>query len=441
MINWKQYYHFLRFPSISSEPAHRDALLACAAWLEGHLKNIGFTTELWPTAHHPVLFASYIKDPQLPTLLIYNHYDVQPVDPLELWHNPPFEPIEHEGNIYARGAQDNKGQCFYVLEALRLLLEKNHSLPINIKLCIEGEEECGSQGLLSILETKAPSLKADWLAVVDVGIPGPEEPAITLGTRGLITFDCTLQGASSDLHSGCHGGLAPNPLQGLVKLLSSLHDASGRVTVPDFYKEVATIPKELHEQAKHFDSKSYQALFAVSPIGGELDFLPLERLWLRPTLEINGIWGGYTGEGFKTVIPARAHAKFSCRLVPNQDPSTLGERVRDYLLQQTPPGLTLSVHLHEGRGAAVRCPPDSKVAQAFAQAFSEIFQQPCRYILEGASIPVVPALAEASGATPLFIGLALATDQIHAPNEHFSKERIEKGVRIMMRGLEILGDV
>lgn len=440
MINLQDFMEFLAIPSISSEEAYAKETEKCAHWVQNRLEKLGFKTELWKTEKHPIVFAEKIVDKNKPTLLIYNHYDVQPVDPLELWENPPFEPKVKDGKVFARGAQDNKGQCFYVLEALRHLTESGKPLPINIKLCIEGEEECGSDSLHKIIASKKEALQADYVVIVDLGIPGPAIPAVTLGTRGLITFDLVVHGSKGDLHSGSHGGLAYNPIFALVKILSEVKDASGKITIPGFYDDVEVFSEVDREKiAFDFKESEYKNNFGILPTGGETDLAPLERNWLRPTFEINGISGGYTGDGIKTVIPAKAFAKVSCRLVPGQSPAKIGTMIKDYFEKKAPPGIQVKVHLLGEGGEAARSNPSSKGVKAFADAYSEVFGTPCKYILEGASIPIIPKLAKYSGGEPILVGLGLATDNIHAPNEHFSLDRLEKGAQMIIKAIERLG--
>lgn len=431
------YYTFLKYQSVSSEPQYKEQLLSCVDWIDNYLKKIGFSVEIWPTKRHPVIFASYeMAGPAQPTLLIYNHYDVQPVDPLELWISPPFEPTLRDGEVYARGAQDNKGQCFYVLLALKKLIERDGTLPINIKLCIEGEEECGSAGLTGILNDKKARLKADYLAVVDLGMVDVKTPAVTLGTRGILTMDVECVGTHTDLHSGSHGGIAFNPIHALIQVLDKVRDESGAITIPHFYDDVAPIiPEEKKQISLNFDPSKYITEFGAEPTGGEIQYSPLERGWTRPTLEVNGINGGYSGEGFKTVIPAKAIAKVSCRLVPNQDPATIGRLVANYLESQAPKGTKIHVHIHEGHGQAVRTNINSQAVQAFAKAYTEVFNTPCEYVYAGGSIPVVTALAAACKGEVVMLGLGLPGDCIHAPNEHFSISRIKQGFASMVRAI------
>jgi acetylornithine deacetylase/succinyl-diaminopimelate desuccinylase-like protein len=438
----EEYFTFLKFPSISSEPEFKPHMEACVQWLTSYLQELGFSTELWTTSGHPTLYAYNLQaGPEKPTLLIYNHYDVQPVDPLEAWESPPFEPAIRNGQVFARGAQDNKGQCFYVLQALRLLRQRDGKLPINIKLCIEGEEECGSAGLNEILESKKEQLKADYLAVVDLAIPSIKTPAVTLGIRGIVAMDVEATGSTTDLHSGCHGGLAYNPIKGLVEVLAKLYEPSGRVAIPGFYDNILSISEEDKRQlSQAFDEGKYHEMFGIHPTGGEQGLSPLERNWLQPTLEINGITGGYSGAGFKTVIPAKASAKVSCRLVPGQDPDDIGEKVAAFVERLAPPGITIKARVNHGGGKAVRSTAEGRAVKAFAGAFSEVFNAPCQYILEGASIPVVTNLAKSCGGEVVLLGLALPDDQIHAPNEHFGIDRVEKGCLIIARAIELLGE-
>jgi acetylornithine deacetylase/succinyl-diaminopimelate desuccinylase-like protein len=438
----QEFFTFLRFESVSTDPQYKPKVLACADWLSQYIKNIGFEVEIWKTEGYPVIYASYLgAGPDKPTLLIYNHYDVQPIDPVAEWESPPFEPTVRQGEIYARGAQDNKGQCFYVLQALKGMMKKHKRLPINIKLCIEGEEESGSKSLSKLLKDQEyqKKLKADYLAIVDMGIPHKDTPAVTLGVRGLVTMEVRVQGSLTDLHSGSHGGIVHNPLHALVQMLSSLRDAEGRVTIPGFYQDVKEMSPEQKKQVSlEFDEQEYRKMFEASPSGGEKQFSHLERAWIRPTLEINGITGGYGGPGFKTVIPAKAMAKVSCRLVPNQDPQRMGALVANHLKSIAPAGIHVEVEVYPGMGKAIRANPNSTVVSAFSKAYEELYQKPCRNIYDGGSIPIVTQLAEASHTEVILLGFGLPDDQIHAPNEHFGIDRLEKGFLVVSRAIELL---
>lgn len=440
----KDYFTFLSFESVSTDPKYKPQVQACANWLADYIQKIGFHVELWPTLGNPVLFASHLQaGPSKPTLLIYNHYDVQPIDPINEWTTPPFQPTIREGEVYARGTADNKGQCFYVLQALKALMQKNQKLPINIKLCIEGEEESGSQGLASLLKDRRrqEQLKADYLAIVDMGLKDKDIPAVTLGVRGLVTMEVRVQGSKTDLHSGSHGGIVYNPLHALVEILSKLRDANGKVAVRGFYDDVQEMePKDKALIALNLDEAKYESMFGVKPVGGEKAYSPLERAWTRPTLEINGITGGYGGAGFKTVIPAKAIAKVSCRLVPNQEPMKIGTKVAEYIKKLAPDGVNVEVEIFGG-GNAIRAKPSSKVVKAFAKAYEELLNKPCEYIFDGGSIPIVTQLADASHSEVILLGFGLPDDQIHAPNEHFGIDRLEKGFLVMSRAIELLASV
>lgn len=438
----RDFASFLKFGSVSSDPAYVEEVHACKEWVKSFLKDSNFQVEEWPTSEYPIVFAQDLSAGEdKPTVLIYNHYDVQPVDPLELWDNPPFEPTLKEDTIYARGAQDNKGQCFYVLQALKAYRELNGNLPLNVKLLIEGNEETGSGGLAGVLEQKKNQLKADYLLVVDLGITAPDKPCVTLGMRGCVALEVTCKGSDADLHSGCHGGIAYNPIHALAYLLSKLRDSNGHIAVPRFYD---TIQELTEEQKKCFsfdwNQQEYFREFGVHPTGGENHLTPLERNWLRPTLEIVGVTGGYSGPGIKTVIPATASAKISCRLVVGQDPESIKEAVAGYLESLAPPGITVTTHLFPGGGTATITDPASTSIQAVARAYEEVFDSPCDYILTGATIPIAAQLQKVCGGEMVLMGLGLGSDRIHSPNEHFTIKRLLQGYLIIARSLEILGE-
>lgn len=439
------YFTFLRFKSITTDPKYKDEVEACAQWLFDYLKESTLKVEKWETGRAPIIFAQDLRaGPEKETLLIYCHYDVQPVDPLELWTTPPFEPTLREGEVYARGAADNKGQCFYTIQALKALLKVHERLPINIKFIIEGEEESGSIGLSHILDQKKEALKADYLMVVDSGIHTLQRPAITLGARGICGLEVTLKESDFDLHSGAAGGLAYNPNRALVKMLTQLHDAEGRVVIPGFYDDILPLTQQEKEAISFdFDEAAFKSMFGFTPTGMEKGFTPNEACWLRPTLEINGMWGGYAGVGFKTVIPAEAHAKISCRLVPNQNPEKVLNLVKDYLIKITPPALKIHIApFHEGGkgcGMSFRTHPFSRIATIMSESYAQVFGKPCEKILLGGSIPIAARLCEVAEAEMLLVGLGLPDDRIHAPNEHFGLDRLEKGYLTICRAIELFG--
>lgn len=319
------------------------------------------------------------------------------------------------------------------------MIEENGELPINVKIIVEGEEECGSMGLDAVLEKHQAELKADYLAIVDMGLPDAHTPAVTLGCRGLIAMEMLVKGSNTDLHSGSHGGIVYNPNHALVEILSKLRDTKGRITVPGFYDDVAPVPDEVHKSLYlHLDEEKYKKDFGAVTSGGEEGYSPIEREWLRPTVEINGICGGYTGPGFKTVIPAEARAKISCRLVPNQELEKIGPLVANYLQSLAPRGLEVTVTILSG-GKPVRASPESKVVKAFFDAYAEIFNKPCKYAFSGGSIPIAERLAHYSQSEIVLVGFGLPDDKIHAPNEHFGVDRIEKGFHLITKALLNLG--
>lgn len=427
---------FLSFKTISSSSTYKGELEACAAWLKEYLSPLGGHVEIWDKDGPPIVFAHFPSpNKDAPTILLYNHYDVQPVDPENEWLHPPFDATLEGDDLFARGAQDNKGQCLFALLALEAL---KGSPPCSIKLLIEGEEENGSEHLSSIAKLKAKELKADYTMILDVGMRTLLTPAITLGTRGITSLTVRVEGPNQDLHSGLYGGVAQNPLHALSSMLAALHDKEGRVAVPGFYDDVV-MPKEEETKllALDMDEKAWAKEFGQLPAGGERSFPPAVRNWLRPTIELNGIHGGYGGEGTKTVIPREAIAKISCRLVPNQDPSRIAEKVKSFLLQITPEGIKTDVSIHEGMGRATRTHISSPIITALSRAMEEVWGKKPEFILDGASIPVSPLLEEVSGGELVMWGLGLPSDHIHAPNERFSLQRLEQGFITMVRTIEL----
>jgi len=426
------FFKFLSFKSISSEPEFAGDLKACCDWLKSYMEQLGLSCEVWKGEGHPTIFGQKrSSNPEAPTLLIYHHYDVQPADPYELWDSPPFEPTEKEGVIYARGACDNKGQCFYSLMAIKAFLESHASLKFNLKVIVEGEEEIGSPSLPKRLEKYKEKIEADHLLVVDVDMPGENIPGITLGVRGIITFDLTLTGANQDLHSGNHGGLALNPNKALAQLLSCIWNESGSIAIPHFYDDLKVLDKRaLKELYLDFDEEEYQKEFGVRALDSEGDFSPIVCNWLRPTFEINGMSGGYSGEGFKTIIPAVAKAKLSCRLPPDLDPDKVAAQVMEFLHKKCRPGMDLEIVSHGG-GRGVRTEPTAPIAQIASKAFETVYGAPCRSSLTGGSIPVTEDIVKESGANVVFIGTGLMGDGIHSPNEHFAWKRFKEGFLVM----------
>lgn len=435
----KDFCTFLKFPSISADPDHADDCRNTAEWLCSYLQHIGLRSVLWEALDGmPVVFGLHEAGPERPTILIYHHYDVQPVDPLDLWKSDPFDPVIRDNQIFARGAVDNKGQCFYSITALKALFSLCKDIDINIKVFIEGEEESGGKATAAIIEKKQTELRADHLLVVDLDIPDRLTPAITVGMRGIVTMEVQCSNSSIDLHSGVHGGIALNPNRALCTLLASLWDETGRIAIPHFYNEVHPLSEtHLARLDMNFDTKKYEQEFGVQAFCREQGYSIVESNWLRPALEINGIWGGYTGAGFKTVIPSKACAKISCRLVPDQDPDVIGQRIASFLKTKAPSGIEIKTHVYHG-AAGYRSSLDSPIVHFASQAFSEVFNKPCHFQLCGASIPIVGDLARASGASVAMIGTGLASDDIHAPNEHFGLDRFELGFLSISRILSLV---
>lgn len=432
----EDFFTFLRFPSISTDPAHKKDLLACKDWLASYMKSIGLETEVWETSGHPTVFGSY-EGGDGPTLLFYGHYDVQPEVPLEEWKSPPFEPEVRDNVVYARGAIDNKGQGFYTLLAIRAFLEMAKEKKINIKVLIEGEEEVGSPGLEGILDEKSEELKADHIFIVDLDMYGKGIPAVTLGIRGVTNINVSVKNSNTDLHSGVYGGIVLNPARALATALGKMWNEKGEVTIPGFYEGVKALSKEEHANFDwESDVKKEAAPFDVKVFKGEGDFSLLESNWIRPTLEINGMESGYTGDGFKTIIPSKAMAKLSCRLVPNQDPEQVISAIETFLKKNLPEGIEVS--LEKGHGTpGVMTSPNSETVKETSKAYEAVYHTKCRRKLCGATIPIAGMLSKICGGELVMMGVGLGTDNMHAPNECFGLDRFKEGFLSVTQILEI----
>ncbi|MBP9841568.1 MAG: M20/M25/M40 family metallo-hydrolase [Simkaniaceae bacterium] len=412
---------FLSIPSVSTEEKYRKDILHCVDFLEGQLSSF-MKVERWEGKGHPVLFATYLEDPSKPTLLFYSHYDVQPVDPLEEWESDPFKPEVRGGAIYARGAQDNKGQLSYVFEAIHQFIQEGGGL--NIKWVIEGEEEAGSSTLTHLLKDKGKLLRADYGFVVDSEMSSLSKPMFGLSLRGILTLTLKCRGSKSDLHSGLWGGIAYNPNRALIELLASCYGQDGRVIIPGFYDGIDPMP--LEDLATHIDYKAAGVKEGITAFCSEARDSLLTQNWMLPTLEINGISGGYAGDGFKTVIPKEAMAKISCRLVAGQKSEHIKNLLEEYLKKKSPQGIELSFHFGQSSDG-FRVSPQSRGVQAAKHALEESTGKNCGFVYGGASIPIVPLLQQASQAELVCIGTGLPSDSIHAPNEHFSLEQLRIG--------------
>ncbi len=420
---------FLRFPSVGTDPNHKADCEACAQWLCDRLTQSGFHAEQAATSGLPFVYAIRHGNPAKPAILIYGHYDVQPVDPLEDWITPPFEPQWRKDRLYARGAQDNKGQIFYTIAAVESLIAAE-KVDRTIIFVIEGEEEFGSNGLNQSLEAWQDRIQAEALLVHDTGTVASGAPTLIMGLRGILQFEFTLQGATHDLHSGLHGGIAPNAAQAAAVICASLHDEEGRVAVPGFYNGVQP-PSDKERALAAADEttpESYRQQIGTTPEGGIRKLPIYERVGFLPTLEINGIHSGYGGPGNKTIIPAHAIVKLTSRIVQGQDPQALIDAVCEYVKSQTPPGFTLEITQAQIGGAGLRFTPDASIIPYAERALAAVKPgEPLIHRWEGASIPIVARLAEVSGATPLLTGFGHETDRIHAPNESFSLDQFRNG--------------
>ena len=436
-------FALLRIKSISTDPAYKDNCRAAADWLVADLESIGFQASRRDTSGHPMVVAH--SGGSGPHILFYGHYDVQPVDPLALWHRPPFEPALEETPagtvIRARGASDDKGQLMTFIEACRAFKAVTGALPANITILLEGEEESGSPSLIPFLKKNADELRADYALVCDTGMWNPETPAITTMLRGLVSEDFTIHAASRDLHSGMYGGPAVNPNRVLAKLLAGLHDEEGRVTLPGFYEGVEPVSNTIKAQwdSLNFSAEDFLGNVGLSHPAGEKAFSALEQIWARPTCDINGIWGGYTGAGFKTVLPAEASAKVSFRLVGDQDHEAVQAAFRKYLEDGLPEDCTISYRAKDGAGAT-NMPIDAPYFAAARQALSDEWPREAVFVGCGGSIPIVGHFQKYLGMNSMLIGFGLEDDQIHSPNEKYSLNSFQKGARSWVRILHALAN-
>jgi acetylornithine deacetylase/succinyl-diaminopimelate desuccinylase-like protein len=422
----------LRIPSISSLSEHKEDIQKAASWIAKKLESIGMEhVEIIQTKGHPIVYADWLHKENAPTVLVYGHYDVQPVDPVHLWETPPFEPTIRDQKIYARGATDDKGQTFLHIKAVETLLKSEGKLPVNVKFCIEGEEEIGSPHLPPFLAENKEKLACDVVVISDSDMWDRGVPAITYSLRGLCALEFSLKTANSDLHSGMYGGGVQNANHLLVQLLSTLHDENGKVKVEHFYDDVVELTEFEKEQIKALDfneDKLKQTLGLTELTGGENNDFPYsERINSRPTLEINGLWGGFQGEGTKTVIPNEAHAKITCRLVHNQNPVKIQGLIKKHLEEHAPKGCTVNVTLQD-TGNPFLTPIDSTMIQKAAEAYETVYGKAPVYKREGGSIPIVSDFSHSLHAPVVLMGFGLPDENLHAPNEHFNLENFDKGI-------------
>jgi acetylornithine deacetylase/succinyl-diaminopimelate desuccinylase-like protein len=421
---------WLRIPSVSTLPEHAADMAAAARWTAEAMRAVGLeNVAVLPTGGHPLVYGDWLHAPGGPTLLVYGHYDVQPADPLDVWQTPPFEPAIRDGRLYARGATDDKGQAFLHLKAVEALTAVDGQPPLNLRFLIEGEEECASANLEAFVRRERARLACDVAVVSDMPMLGPDTPSLCESLRGITTLEVTVRTGRSDLHSGLYGGVAPNALHVLCALLARLHDDEGRVAVPGFYDAVRPLtPAERAAYAAlPFDEAAFRREVGAPELTGERGFTILERLWRRPTLELNGIGGGFQGEGTKTVTPCTAHAKISCRLVPDQDPDAIAALVAEHLRRLCPPTASVAV-TPQGGGHPAITPRDHPAMQAAARAMAAAYGKPPVFAGMGGSVPVVPLLQRELGATVVMAGFGLPDENLHAPNEFFTLANFDRGL-------------
>ena len=423
----------LRIPSISAQPVHNPDTRRAAEFVRDDLIAMGVKAELVETKGHPIVYGESLNAPGKPTLLVYGHYDVQPPEPLEPWLSPPFEPTLRGGNLYARGATDDKGQMFTHLKAAEAWLKGAGGLPINVKFLIEGEEEVGGANLDAFLAENRKRLACDYAVISDTSQFAPGIPAITYGLKGLVYLELLVQGANRDLHSGTYGGAVQNPLNALCTILESIKGPDGRIRIPGFYDGVRPLESWEREEFARlpFSESEFQADLQVKELFGEEGYTTLERKWARPTFDVNGIWGGYAGAGPKTVLPCKAGAKFSFRLVPDQDPKVIIEQVRRHIEAVCPPGVTFEIINHSG-GAAVLLDVKTPAVRAAVKAIEAGFGGKPVFIREGGSIPVVAQIKQQLSVDTLLLGWGQNDDNLHGPNEKFSIEDFHRGIKSLV---------
>ena len=427
---------FLKFPSISADSSYKDDLNKTADWVSKSLIEAGCdSSEVIKTKGHPIVYGEKIVNTDYPTVLVYGHYDVQPPDPLNLWKSPPFEPviekteIHPDGAIFARGACDDKGQVYMHIKAFQLMVE-NQNLNCNVKFMIEGEEEVGSNNLEEFIRNNKEKLNADIILISDTGLSNINSPTLTVGLRGLSYMEIKVIGPNRDLHSGTYGGTIYNPANALAKIITSLIDDTGKITIPGFYDDVIDIDKSKREEIENksnFNVDSFKKSLGINDVKGEKGYTTLERKSIRPTLDVNGIWGGYTGEGSKTVIASEASAKISMRLVPNQDWNKISDLFTEYIESIIPDSISVEIIKHHG-GSPYVTPEDSKGYKCAIEAYKDTFGVEPIPQKDGGSIPIVPMFDEVLGLKTILMGFGLDSDSIHSPNEHFGLKNFYLGI-------------
>ncbi len=428
-------FELLRIPSVSADPVYAQDVANAAQKVKELMQKAGLdNVRVEETPGYPIVYGEKIIDPELPTVLVYGHYDVQPADPIALWESDPFEPvikktdIHPEGAIFARGASDDKGQMFMHIKALEFMISRN-ILPLNVKMMVEGEEEVGSESLAWYVKNNTEKLKNDIILISDTALIDKNVPSITAGLRGLAAVEVSVQGPDRDLHSGLYGGAVANPVNILARLIARMHDENNRITIPGFYDKVVEFSPELRQLINSipFDEEKYKASIGVKALWGEKGFTTPERASIRPTLDVNGIWGGYTGEGSKTIIPSKASAKITMRLVPDQEPDEISALFTDYFKQIAPPCVQVEVKTAHG-GYPYMMPVDHPGYKAAEKALAKTFDSEVYPFFTGGSIPIVPLFEKELGVKSVLMGFGLDSDRIHSPNENFGLWNFFKGI-------------
>jgi acetylornithine deacetylase/succinyl-diaminopimelate desuccinylase-like protein len=432
---------FASIPSVSTDPAHARAIASAAAWVADALEAAGpFSVRTIPTSHNPVVYAQWLGAPGQPTALVYGHYDVQPADPLEKWHSPPFDPTLRDGRLYARGVSDDKGPMLIPIKVAEAFFEVAGALPINIKCMFEGEEEIGSPSLESFIRDNKELLAADFVLSADGAMWRINEPSLTVASRGLAGLELTLRAAKKDLHSGRHGGAVANPLNAMARLIASLHDENGRVAVAGFYDSVRELTASERADIARlpFNDGDYLAQVGAPATFGESGYTTLERQWTRPTLDVNGMWGGYEGPGSKTVIPSEAHAKITCRLVPDQNPDDISVLVAKHLEANLPPGTTLELSYGDHGARAYAIPSDHYALRAAGEALEEVYGVAPLVVRMGGTVPISELFKRHMDLDTVFFSFSTADEDYHAPNEFFRVHRLHEGLAAWARCLDLL---
>jgi len=428
----QELFEFLRIPSVSARSEHNGDTKRAAEWVKSSLDKIGVAAKIYPTTGHPIVVGEWRNAPGAPTVLIYGHYDVQPAEPLDLWTSPPFEPTVRDGKLFARGSVDDKGQLFLHIKALEAHLVTRGKLPVNVVVIAEGEEEVGSENLAEFVEKEKKMLKADSVVISDSAMFAPGLPSILSSLRGMTYFEINVQGPKGDLHSGSYGGAVVNPATALARILATFHDENGHIAIPGFYRKVRVWPAKIRQQMRSlpFDDKTLMKETGVAALGGEKGYTTLEKLWTRPTCEVNGLLSGYTGEGAKTVLPAKAMAKVSCRLVPDQDPREIERLMKAHVAKVAPKGVKVDVQVLHG-GRPWRAELDGPIFEAAKTALRAAFGKEPVITGEGGSIPVVGDFERILGAPVLLVGFGLPGENAHAPDEWMSVENFRVGMAAM----------